>query len=233
MPTPLITATKDFRNHLITEQVWRMRLKTRQHFALAANGHADDEGYQRFACPASLKKPAVLCALKADHAPTDRTGLLQVTPPSQLTSENRVCANRTVTIPPEAGGKFWQPLTHYSDKWQVTYTTLRNSIEGYNGYVKDNGYAALAAADKRRIRWIAATTVFFALCLRAANIRRIQKFLDEAAEQADGSISHRKPVRTRARRRTQDAHDLITKIEAAPPPESPGASRAPARPLRV
>jgi hypothetical protein len=72
MPTPLINATLDFRNGLITEQVWRMRLKTRQHFALAANGNADEEVYQRFACPASLKKPGVLCSLKANHAPTDR-----------------------------------------------------------------------------------------------------------------------------------------------------------------
>lgn len=150
-----------------------------------------------------------------------------------MTADNKVCRQQTITIPPAAGGKFWQPLTHASDKWQVTYSTLRNSIEGYNGYVKDNGYAALGASDKRRIRGIAATTVFSAMCLMAANIRKIQKFLDEAAEQSDGTISHRKPVRRRARRRQQDAQDLINKIEAALPPEPSGPTRTPARPLRV
>lgn len=60
--------------------------------------------------------------------------------------------------------------------------------------------------------------MFVALGLMAANIRRIQKFLDDAREQADGSISTPKPKSTRARRRTRDAKDLVSKIKATPPP---------------
>lgn len=92
-------------------------------------------------------------------------------------------------------------------------------MEGYNGYAKDNARAALGAADKRRIRGIAAATVFAALALMATNLRKIQTFLDDATEQADGTVSHPKP---RARRRTQDKQDLLDKLDGAPPPVPTG-----------
>jgi len=51
---------------------------------------------------------------------------------------------------------------------------LRNTIEGLNGYAKDPAHQALAAPGRRRIRGIAAQSIFTALLLMAANIRKIR-----------------------------------------------------------
>jgi hypothetical protein len=46
------------------------------------------------------------------------------------------CSQQSVTIPPETGGKYRQSLLFGSSEWQSTYATLRNTNEGFNGYVK-------------------------------------------------------------------------------------------------
>jgi len=51
---------------------------------------------------------------------------------------------------------------------------LRNTIEGLNGYAKDTAHQALAQPGRRRVRGIAACSVFTALLLAAANIRKIR-----------------------------------------------------------
>ena len=51
---------------------------------------------------------------------------------------------------------------------------MRNTIEGINGYAKDPAHEALAQPARRRVRGIAACTVFTALLLTAANIRKIR-----------------------------------------------------------
>jgi hypothetical protein len=51
---------------------------------------------------------------------------------------------------------------------------LRNTIEGLNGYVKDPAHQALAAPARRRVRGIAAQSLFTALLLMATNIRKIR-----------------------------------------------------------
>jgi hypothetical protein len=151
-----------------------------------------------------------------------RAGLLPVLPPEDVregtVEPGRICQSRTMRIPPDAGIKFWQTLVYGSDLWQVTYSTLRNSIEGYNGFVKDHGYEGLGASDTRRIRGIAAATLFAALALMAAKVRKIQKFLDEATEQPCGTIAHKRKKQPRRRRRNQDIRDALTNVEAITPP---------------
>ena len=51
---------------------------------------------------------------------------------------------------------------------------MRNTIEGLNGYAKDTAHQALAQPGRRRVRGIAAQSVFTALLLIAANIRKIR-----------------------------------------------------------
>ena len=58
--------------------------------------------------------------------------------------------------------------------WHARYATLRNTIEGLNGYVKDPAHQALAQPGRRRVRGIAAQSIFTALLLAAANIRKIR-----------------------------------------------------------
>jgi hypothetical protein len=51
---------------------------------------------------------------------------------------------------------------------------LRNTIEGLNGYAKDPAHQALAQPARRRVRGIAAQSIFTALLLIAVNIRKIR-----------------------------------------------------------
>ena len=51
---------------------------------------------------------------------------------------------------------------------------MRNTIEGLNGLAKDPAHEALAQPARRRVRGIAAQSIFTALLLMAANIRKIR-----------------------------------------------------------
>jgi hypothetical protein len=48
-----------------------------------------------------------------------------------------VCAQQSITMPPEAGAKHGQALPFESPEWSNAYHTLRNGVEGTNGYLKD------------------------------------------------------------------------------------------------
>ncbi len=101
-------------------------------------------------------------------------------------------------MPPEAGAKFDQPLLYGSEQWHAAYRTLRSTNEGMNGYLKDGAREALGDPQRRRIRGVAAQSVFVALLLLAANLRKIDRFLVDLAAAAAGT-GRRRP----RRRRTQ------------------------------
>ena len=67
-----------------------------------------------------------------------------------------------------------QDLPYGSPAWHARYAALRNTIEGLNGYAKDTAHQALAQPARRRVRGIAAQSIFTALLLMAANIRKIR-----------------------------------------------------------
>ena len=94
-----------------------------------------------------------------------------------------------MTIPPEAGAKFHQELLFGSPEWHAMYSTLRNSIEGFNGYVKDGAREALDDPERRRLRGVAAQSLLVALLLFAANLRKIDAFLREVAAVEAGSVT--------------------------------------------
>lgn len=220
LPAALVTCTHDFRKGQISEADWRKRLQQRVAYELVANGRPDSDGYQRWFCPAAAPKPRVKCPLKTAFAPA-RSSLLPVLPPRTVrpggeTHGLGICGHQTTTIPPDYYGKFWQHLRHESAEWHATYSTLRNCMEGYNGYVKDHGYEGLDDADKRRIRGIASATISAAFILMAANIRTIQKFLDNAKAREDGTVGVTVVKRIRKRRRQRDKRDAVKALHGAP-----------------
>src|SRR5579864_2981638 len=112
-----------------------------------------------------------MCPLRrASLSPRDgRPTVLQ--PPEE---PPKICRQTAITIAPGTGARYRQDLPCGSPAWQARYATLRNTIEGLNGYVKDPAHQALAQPGRRRVRGIAACSLFTALLLMAANIRKIR-----------------------------------------------------------
>jgi hypothetical protein len=110
-----------------------------------------------------------------------------------------ICSQQSITVPPEAGAKFAQPLLYGSEEWLAAYATLRSTNEGMNGYLKDGAREALGDPQRRRIRGVVAQSVFVSLLLFAANLRKIDRFLVQAAAEAAGTVRRRsRRRRTRA-----------------------------------
>ena len=79
---------------------------------------------------------------------------------------------------------------------------MRNTIEGLNGYAKDPAHHALAQPARRRVRGIAAYSLFTALLLIAANIRKIRAWRALTA-------SDKAAIARRARRRRTSLRDYL------------------------
>ena len=94
-----------------------------------------------------------------------------IQPPPELP---RLCRQTAITIAPDTGARYRQDLPYGNPAWHARYATLRNTIEGLNGYAKDTAHQALAQPGRRRVRGIAAQSLFTALLLIAANIRKIR-----------------------------------------------------------
>jgi ferric-dicitrate binding protein FerR (iron transport regulator) len=141
-----------------------------------------------------------MCPLRAASL-QPRDGRPKVLTPPQ--EPPKACRQTTITIPPDAGARYRQDLPYGSPAWHARYATLRNTIEGLNGYAKDPAHEALAAAGRRRVRGIAAQSLFTALLLTAANIRKIRAWRALTADGTTGSTTRK------ARRRRTSLRDYL------------------------
>ena len=171
LPEPLITATTRLRGHAITRELYDQQITARACYQLKHKDGPDTDGYQRLTCPAPGRHPALICPLRAgSQSPRDGRAKVLQPPPEPP----RICRQTAITIAPDIGARYRQDLPYGSPAWHKTYSTLRNTIEGLNGYAKDTAHQALAQPGRRRVRGIAAQSIFTALLLIAANIRKIR-----------------------------------------------------------
>ncbi len=61
------------------------------------------------------------------------------------------------------------------------YASARNTIESFNGYIKDGAHEALGDHTRRRLRGRTAQHFLTALLVMAANIRKIRVFMADLA----------------------------------------------------
>lgn len=155
----------------------------------------DAEGHRRMMCPAEADR--VQCPLKTYtlgrgiHLP-----LIDIDPGKSPVDPSACCTQRTITIPPEAGAKLWQPLQYGTAEWQRVYFRLRNAIEGMNGSGKDPLYERLGSGGTRRIRGIAAQAVLLAFQLAHTNKRKLAAWARSVA--LHGEHAQRRSTRRRA-----------------------------------
>ena len=199
LPEPLVTATTRLRGHAITRDLYDQQITARACYQLKRKDGPDADGYQRLSCPALGHHPGLTCPLRqAPASPRDgRPKVLQ--PPPE---PPRLCTQAAITIPPDVGARYRQDLPYGSPAWHARYATLRNTIEGLNGYAKDPAHQALAQPARRRVRGIAACSLFTALLLMAANIRKIRAWRALTARDKDR-------ITRRARRRRTSLRDYL------------------------
>ena len=199
LPEPLITATTRLRGHAITRGLYDQQITARAAYQLKHKDGPDADGYQRLSCPAAGRWPALMCPLRqASLSPRD--GRAKVFPPPP--EPPRICRQTAITIPPGIGARYRQDLPYGSPAWHARYATLRNTIEGLNGLIKDPAHEALAQPARRRVRGIAAQSVFTALLLMAANIRKIRAWRALTARDKER-------ITRRARRRRASLRDYL------------------------
>jgi hypothetical protein len=199
LPGPLITATTRLRDHAITRDLYGQQITARACYQLKRKDGPDADGCQRLSCPAAGKHPGLICPLRqASLTPRDGRAKVLQPPPEPP----RLCTQTAITIAPGIGARYRQDLPYGSPAWHKTYATLRNTIEGLNGYAKDTAHQALAQPGRRRVRGIAAQSIFTALLLTAANIRKIRAW--RALTASDQTRTTR-----RARRRRTSLRDYL------------------------
>jgi len=203
IPEVLINATRDLREGLIDEASYRERLDERWRYRVHAKSRPDAEGHIRMCCPASYG--TARCELKPASMTLDTRGKLRIPVRSDVRADPPpACTQGSLTVPPEAGAKFSQELLFGSPEWHAFYAILRNSVEGFNGFVKDGAREALGDAQRRRVRGVAAQSILVAFLLFGANLRKIGAFLRERAAIEAGTLS---TIRGLPRRRRTKALD--------------------------
>jgi hypothetical protein len=199
LPDPLITATADLRAKDIDRDTYAGQITARTPYQLKHKDGPDADGYQRLSCPATGAHPRMICPLR-ETSLSPRDGRPKVLRPPQ--DPPKLCRQTAITIAPDVGARYRQDLPYASPAWQARYATLRNTIEGLNGFLKDPAHQALAQPGRRRVRGIAAQSLFTALLLIAANIRKIRAWRALAAHD-------KTRITRRARRRRASLHDHL------------------------
>jgi hypothetical protein len=199
LPGPLITATADLRAKDIDRDTYTAQITARTPYQLKHKDGPDADGYQRLSCPATGTHPGIICPLR-ETSLSPRDGRPKVLQPPQ--EPPKLCRQTAITIAPDIGARYRQDLPYASPAWHAAYATLRNTIEGLNGYLKDPAHQALAQPGRRRVRGIAAQSLFTALLLMAANIRKIRAWRALTAE--DNTR-----ITRRARRRRASLRDYL------------------------
>jgi hypothetical protein len=133
IPNRLKTATIDYRARRIDETLWRQLIEARRDYRLRRKGKPDASGHVRLMSPAGGAAPIVRCDLKPGSSNRAGRGKTRIVETDALgANPPQICAQESLTVPPEAGAKLAQTLLYGSPEWERTYHGLRNTVEGMN-----------------------------------------------------------------------------------------------------
>lgn len=234
MPEPLVTAKTDHRAGLINDATYDRRIKDRRPFAARRKALPDPDGTIRMLCPAVGPSGTLRCPHKPrsmlgpKRAPAhstkrprkpkrrvDLNDLLVDKPP-------RICRQESVTIPPEARGRFEQGPIYGTEDWRSIYQTMRSTNEGGNGTSKNPAGQNLEEAGSRRIRGQAANALITCFMYSANNLTLIESFAKNAKPDENGEprlkYHPRKNYNTSRAKRPKDKRSSPAAAPGDPPP---------------
>ena len=200
MPKILIEASDDFNEQRIDLKTYYKRIEARRRYAATRKAMPGKNGQTRYSHPVDPDGEHLCDKGRVDAG--------------------KFCQQRTLVFPVEAGAKFAQELQYMSPEWRKAFTGPRTTIEGQNGYLKNQSMFQLDQAGRRRLRGRAANHLMTALIVVAANIAKILTFLEDLKDDSKG-LKNRAAKRERRRRRPYN-WDGYTGRERPEEPDPPG-----------
>lgn len=210
----LINATRDLRfgdpdkdGTTISWDDFDERIAARAKFLVQFKERPRPDGTSRVSCPASGPRPTMACPLREQPESTKVVGLWPVMradlPPEEL--RGGVCSNAggSVTVQPsETIPRYVQDMQFGTKQWGRLFQVLRQSIESMNAQLKNAAKGDARASERRRVRGLAAATLFVASLVIGVNLRKIAAFMAGPIPSVDDR--GRGALRERPRRRRAD-----------------------------
>ena len=217
MPDALINATRDRRRGDISEATYQARIEQRGRYAFRLKEAPRPDGNNVYLCPGRGSGKTARCPIVPQSISGPTTLTLITNPPS---NPDKACTNASsVTLPiapnpkkppDDTRAKYYQELRYKTSSWRAMYATLRNTVEGANGYNKDPNWCDIEEAGRRRIRSFAGQAFLLACQILGSNIRKIETFMLKRL-----STPSPTPVLSSKPRRHQTTPD-VTRYRAEP-----------------
>lgn len=185
MPEPLINATVDVRQGKITQSTYEARIDQRGRYLFRPKQSPTPDGNVVYQCPARGSGATAKCPIVGQ--PKGKiTDLTLITKPP--TNPDKACTNSSsITLPiapdpssksaDDTRAKYYQDVRYATSAWKALWSTLRNTVEGVNGYNKDPNWSDIEEAGRRRMRGFAAQAFLLACQILGSNIRKIETFM--------------------------------------------------------
>jgi hypothetical protein len=207
LPEPLITATTSLRDHAIDRELYDRQITARSPCQLKRKDGPDADGYQRLSCPALGHHPGLMCPLRqASLSPRDgRPKVLQ--PPDQ---PPRICRQTAITIPPGTGARYRQDLPYGTPAWHAHYAHLAQyHRRPQRAHQRHRPRGPRRPPRRRRVRGIAAQSIFTAPLLMAANLLLMAASIRKIRAWRALTASGNPATAQRARRRRASLRDYL------------------------
>lgn len=171
-------------------------MEERKKYRLRQKMAPNSDGDVKMMCPAEGISATAICPLKKLHPKASkRVDRAVITNPPTGDVLPDICAKHVVTMQLGEETRWIQKDAYKSREWQDKYSTDRNVIEGYNGYIKDTGRENLDRSGSRRVRGLTAQQFVVTFLVVSANMRKVFAFLRDM----DKDPATRKPRKRRRR----------------------------------
>lgn len=190
MPDGLKEATLEYQSGAIDLETYRQRIQARVKYRLRAKEKPDHNGNVKMLCPAAGKSPTVTCPLKELHSGAADIARPEIEEENLPEHPDRVCTKTCVTIKRTDGLRYKQALEFGSEEWYAFHKHARNSIEGINSYLKDDGKEQIDSTKRRLVRGFAAAQFFLTILMVNFNIRTLATFVYDQVKEGTLGQEH-------------------------------------------
>jgi hypothetical protein len=182
-------------------------MEERTKYAVRTKMGPNADGDVKVMCPAEGISATAECPLKALHPKASKKVDRVVITNAPTGDLPDICAQHVVTMSLSDESRWLQKESYKTQAWQDKYSTDRNVIEGYNGFIKDTGHENLESSGRRRMRGLTAQQFIVTFLIVSANMRKNFAFLRDMDKEESA-----KPPRKRRRRNHLSLKNYRTRL---------------------